>query len=370
MPPKKHTRAESDANEASTSSEKRQKTNEASETAPEGEKSGEENLDPNLGKELFGYYCIARPRFDFENEANEEGADEEDAEERYLAQRDKNLLGKPIAEHPEHKWVAFWQTWKLFVNWHEGAQWCDADAFGMYVYNDFQGYGLQEVVERMLVAFDDQFKKKEHDEETINHMWAVAAAAVHWLTTEELGPWIGCDDGERIKDTMECIGAMFLSALNELDRAGDLKPDSRIQDLALVMAWYLEWSKDLPDYGFDGDELNWRPQILAYARKAGIDLATPSSGLFGAAQLVSTLDEEADDDDGVAPLAGEAKPDRWNWKKTYAALKKQAAPHFGGRKYDITQWSRKERAKHAFNKKDPLADIPEKEIKAGNIGLA
>ncbi|KAK6863795.1 hypothetical protein PG995_000323 [Apiospora arundinis] len=336
MPPKKHTRAESGANEASTSSEKRQKTNEASEIAPEGEKSGEENLDPNLGKELFGYYCIARPRFDFEDEANEEGADEEDAEERYLAQRDKNLLGKPIAEHPEHKWVAFWQTWKLFVNWHEGAQWCDADAFGMYVYNDFQGYGLQEVVERMLVAFDDQFKKKEHDEETINHMWAVAAAAVHWLTTEELGPWIGCDDGERIKNTMECIGVMLLSALNELDRAGDLKPDSRIKDLALVMVWYLEWSKDLPDYGFDGDELDWRPQILAYARKAGIDLATPSSGLFGAAQLVSTLDEEADDDDG----------------------------------YDITQWSRKERAKHAFNKKDPLADIPEKEIKAGNIGLA
>ncbi|KAK8021630.1 hypothetical protein PG990_006768 [Apiospora arundinis] len=346
MPPKKHTRADA-----------------------RGEKSGEENLDPNLGKELFGYYCIARPRFDFENETNEEGADEEDAEERYLAQRDKNLLGKPIAEHPEHKWVAFWQTWKLFVNWHEGGAVVRRGRVRHVRLQRLPGVGLQEVVERMLVAFDDQFKKKEHDEETINHMWAVAAAAVHWLTTEELGPWIGCDDGERIKDTMECIGAMFLSALNELDRAGDLKPDSRIKDLALVMAWYLEWSKDLPDYGFDGDELDWRPQILAYARKASIDLAA-SSGLFGAAQLVSTLDEEADDDDGVAPLAGQAKPDRWNWKKTYAALKKQAAPHFGGRKYDITQWSRKERAKHAFNKKDPLADIPEKEIKAGNIGLA
>lgn len=42
-----------------------------------------------------------------------------------------------------------------------------------------------------LVAFNDQFKKKERDEVTINHMWAVVAAAVHWLTTEDLGPWMG-----------------------------------------------------------------------------------------------------------------------------------------------------------------------------------
>ncbi|KAK7923468.1 hypothetical protein PG985_007539 [Apiospora marii] len=364
-------------------SDKRQKTNgqeEGAETAHEGSGDHAHNKE----RDLFGWYCIARPRFDFENEVHngggaDEGADDdEDADEDededakverlYLAQRGKKLLGEPVAEHPEHRWFAFWQTWKLFVGWHEGAQWCDPDSFGMYVYNDFHGYGLQEVIERMLVAFNDQFKKKERDEATINHMWAVVAAAVHWLTTEELGPWMGYDDAERIGETIQGIGDMLLTMLNELDRAGELKADSRLKDLPLVMAWYLEWSKDLDDMGFDHGELDWRAQVVGYAKKGGIDLAA-TSGLFGAGELVAALEAE-EGDDGIPPLEGQAKADRWGWKESFAVMKRKAEPVFGARNYDITQWTRAKRAKHAFDKKDPLAGIPEKEIKAGNIGFA
>lgn len=42
----------------------------------------------------------------------------------------------------------------------------------------------------------------------------------------------------------------------------------------------------------------------------------------------------------------------------------------GGTKYDITKISRKERAKHAFDNKDPLADNSEKELKEGNLDFA
>lgn len=162
---------------------------------------------------------------------------------------------------------------------------------------------------------------------------------------------------------------MLLTMLNELDRAGLLKPDSRLKDLPLVMAWYLEWSKDLDGMGFDNGELDWRAQVVAYAKKGQIDLAT--SGLFGAAERVAALEEEeGEGDEGIPPLEGQAKSDRWGWKKSFAAMKKKGDPVFGARNYDITQWTRAKRAKHAFDKKDPLAGIPEKEIKAGNIGLA
>ncbi|KAK8140164.1 hypothetical protein PG984_000230 [Apiospora sp. TS-2023a] len=374
----------SDANQASASSDKRQKPNEeGSETAREGSGDLAEKE-----RDLFGWYCIARPRFDFENEVNngggdgdgdlpaddededaDEDEDEEDKAERlYLAQRGKKLLGEPVAEHPDHRWFAFWQTWKLFVGWHDAAQWCDPDSFGMYNYNDFNGYGLQEVIERILVAFNDQFKKKQRDEETINHMWAVVAAIVHWLTTEELGPWMGCDDGERIGERIKGIGDMLLTMLNELDRAGELKAESRLKDLPLVMAWYLEWSKDLDGMGFDDDQLDWCPQVVAYAKKGGIDLAT--SGLFGAGDRVAALEAE-EGGGGIPALEGQAKVDRWGWKNSFAAMKRKRVPaSFGARDFDITQWTRAERAKHAFNKRDPLAGIPEKEIKAGNIGFA
>ncbi|KAK8083830.1 hypothetical protein PG996_002611 [Apiospora saccharicola] len=395
MPPKKHTRTESDANQASASSDKRQKPKEeGSETAREG--SGDLPVCAEKERDLFGWYCIARPRFDFENEVNnggggdgdgpaadeeededaDEDEDEEDKAERlYLAQRGKKILGEPVAEHPEHRWFAFWQTWKLFVGWHDAAQWCDPDSFGMYICSGFNGYGLQEVIERVianalnahqLVAFNDQFKKKDRNEETINHMWAVVAAMVHWLTTKELGPWLSCEDGERIGETIKGIGDMLLTMLNELDRAGELKADSRLKDLPLVMAWYLEWSKDLDGMGFDDDQLDWCPHVVAYAKKGGIDLAT--SGLFGAGDRVAALEQEEGGE--IPALEGQTKADRWGWKTSFAAMKMKGGTAFGARNYDITQWTRAKRAKHAFNKRDPLAGIPEKEIKAGNIGLA
>ncbi|KAK8055629.1 hypothetical protein PG993_000856 [Apiospora rasikravindrae] len=227
---------------------------------------------------------------------------------------------------------------------------------------------------RQMVAFDDQFKKKGRDEDTVKHMWAVVAAMAHWLMTTELGPWIGCEDGDRIMKTVSAIGTMFLTALNELDKAGLLKADSPIEDLGLVMAVYLEWSSDLGEYGLgeddedddeDEEKPSWRTSVVAYAKKAGIDLG--ESGVFSANELVSSLEE--DNGGSIAPLAGQAKADRWGWKKTLASLKK-LSPKFGGKEYDITQWTRAERAKHAFDKKDPLANIPEKELKAGNIKMA
>jgi len=35
--------------------------------------------------------------------------------------------------------------------------------------------------------------------------------------------------------------------------------------------------------------------------------------------------------------------------------------------YDITKWTRKQRAKASFDGVDPLADVPEKDLKEGNL---
>ena len=42
----------------------------------------------------------------------------------------------------------------------------------------------------------------------------------------------------------------------------------------------------------------------------------------------------------------------------------------GGNSFDITKWTRKERAKWAFNDKDPLADISEEVLKKDGIQIA
>jgi hypothetical protein len=42
----------------------------------------------------------------------------------------------------------------------------------------------------------------------------------------------------------------------------------------------------------------------------------------------------------------------------------------GGEKFNILKFSRKERAEHAFDGKDPLAQFPEKDLREGNVMLA
>lgn len=115
------------------------------------------------------------------------------------------------------------------------------------------------------------------------------------------------DDGERAIETFGIIGCAFLTMLNELDRTENLKPDSKYQDLALVMLMAIKWSHGQEDYGIDEEELDWRNTIVAYAKKGGIDLK--STPLGGAEKLLESVDDKKADED-----LGPAKADRWGWK--------------------------------------------------------
>lgn len=39
----------------------------------------------------------------------------------------------------------------------------------------------------------------------------------------------------------------------------------------------------------------------------------------------------------------------------------------GGQGMDITKWTRAERKKYSFDKKDPLADVPDKALRDGEV---
>ena len=107
------------------------------------------------------------------------------------------------------------------------------------------------------------------------------------------------------------IGCAILTMLNELDRAEHLKPDSKIQDLPLVMLMTLKWSYGQED--IDEEYLAWRNTVVAYAKKGGIDLK--STPLGGAQKLLDSVDEEQANED-----LGPAKADRWGWKQKVSRI--------------------------------------------------
>lgn len=58
--------------------------------------------------------------------------------------------GKPAAEHPEWKWTLMDQTWSIVTEWQRRTDYCQPDNFAMYIYNDWYGYGLQELQENLV----------------------------------------------------------------------------------------------------------------------------------------------------------------------------------------------------------------------------
>lgn len=173
---------------------------------------------------------------------------------------------------------------------------------------------------------------------------------------------------------------MALTALNELDRAGLLKADSPIQDIGLVIGIFAIWAKNLEvDYEFEG--ASWVKDIVAYAARADIDLR--QMPLHSIGKVLDGLAEE--NEEPLAALDGPAKADRWGWKKSVGPSLstipprlvtnlmmqlKELGPQIGGRHYDITQMSRKQRIQYSLDGVDPLAEFSEKDIKAGNVALA
>ncbi|RYP93357.1 hypothetical protein DL770_000546 [Monosporascus sp. CRB-9-2] len=332
-----------------------------------GGQEGNRDDDDLENRPPYEYYCLTRPFFDFENENEDkdedEQLDEDEIEDRYneLVTSKDSVATKPAADHPDHKWISMWQAWKKYCHLKRHALYTNPDMFGMYIYNDFHGYGIQELVQNTLLAFDKEFSKKTRDDARLNEMWSITSSLVHWLLRDELGSWMMMDDGELLSKTISMIGLAFLAMLNELDLAKLLKADSRIKDLGLVMACYLEWSQVSNEYADDESDVDLPETIVAYAKKAGIELE--NAGVYGLKEKLSSIEEEKGE---IEALSGNAKADRWAWKKRFNAFKRDHGIT-AGEKYNILKMSRKERASHAFDKKDPLKDVSDKDLREGNI---
>ena len=142
-----------------------------------------------------------------------------------------------------------------------------------------------------------------------------------------------------------------------------MKPDTDFLDIPIVIASLLEFSDGLPDYGIDGEAVEWRPHAVAYFNKGKF---ANDKGISNTKKILETAKGGSE-----AKLAKKTDKDPWGWNKMLTGYKRKHGTGgrnpIGGTKYDITRMSRKERASYAFDKKDPLADVSEKDLKEGNL---
>lgn len=91
---------------------------------------------------------MCRPRYDIDAEkwARDEDEDEDD-DTLYTCNTDACVCDRPLSARPEWKWCISKRGLTTHVHLHNEAMHRDQDFMGEYVYNDFSGYGFQEVVE-------------------------------------------------------------------------------------------------------------------------------------------------------------------------------------------------------------------------------
>ena len=128
-------------------------------------KSVAKDEDGKVSRRASGktWICICRPSIEIEKEQRLTGDDEDDDGEVEDDEDDDDedavdtcggkdcLCFKLADDHPEHKWIVTKKGFELQNEWLNQADKRCPDNFDMYIFNDFYGYGICEVIENMVI---------------------------------------------------------------------------------------------------------------------------------------------------------------------------------------------------------------------------
>ncbi|CAG8972040.1 hypothetical protein HYALB_00004904 [Hymenoscyphus albidus] len=240
----------------------------------------------------------------------------------------------------------------------------DQDARDMYLYEDWNGWGVSEIMSNSLKDLDRDLSKKSV---TPCELWAYVEGFACFTIAEDfyMTCWMGNENGPGVEAEINMIGIMVLTTLQKLSDHGLLKPDSEIKNIPIMCLLLLEFL-----HGSAQDFVcGWGCEVVRFCDEAGIDLSkhlrkqvSVKADYIDEALATYSEKKEASDydqgDDGegngykafarkkdwkpqddwrparAAPYDDERLWYRWDWKMEYPPFKKN---HPGGNHYDLTK---------------------------------
>ncbi|OAL30680.1 hypothetical protein AYO20_08642 [Fonsecaea nubica] len=197
---------------------------------------------------------------------------------------------RPASEFPGHKWMLTTKGYLLVARLQWELNIRNQDAAGEHFYNDFNGYGFQEVMENQLVSFN----------------------RFAWIL-EDTYEWFNVDDPNTVLHTLKLIGGAVFTTLNSLEKNGLLCPDSAVKNIALVLGVLYDNTRDWP--GDPEPQLEWREAMIREAFRHGIEVKGQPNG-------IETVLEE-DGIDRTLPSEADSKWKNFNWTKEFKAFSKK-----------------------------------------------
>jgi len=381
MPPKKKQRTGRDSSAATQEREEEQPSESDAPTEQSEEIQTEPTLiedkssddDPSLPElrdtskiPQYEYIGIHRPYFDYKIENRITNKHDEIYKwysKGFDADTRAGAILEPAKDHPEHKWCMIWKGYEMFMDYRRRSKYCSPDNFDMYICNDWEGWGYQELLQNFIAEFDRFIKKTGED--GLKNAWAIVSAMSLWLNEVDQGPLIGNGDGQHTEAVLGMVGHALLRALAALDFAGHLKPDTEFLDVPIVITSLLEFTSGFPEYGLENTAISWRRHAAAYFKKGGF---ANEKGISSNEKILESAPGGSE-----ADLAERSDRDPWGWKEMLRDYKQSHGTGtgrtrtIGGYKYDITRMSRAKRASYAYDKRDPLADVSDQDLREGNL---
>ena len=182
------------------------------------------------------------------------------------------------------------------------------DAFAMHTFNDHMPYGALEVVQNLLLDFDEAYKDKQ-----LREALAVVEAMALFVERAEGDMMCMADDGEMIQMTMVQIARMVLTALGALERNGHLLDDSASKNLNWVMALYMQMASTMRQQGLLENTRPSKAKTFKF-RADNLDLYLRS---YAHRFAVTVPSVDVSKNANIAMPKPDAK-DPWNWARGFA----------------------------------------------------
>lgn len=336
----------------------------------------------------YGYVCLCHSPFTKPRD-EDDGDEDEDEDEQQNQQEDdgKDCDGgktciclKPAAEHPDHPWVIMYAGQLKFRNYWVQTDLRCPDNFGMYTFNDHEGYGWVQVFQNALLDYEEAGKAKNYN---WKEQWAVCSGIGKLAKSAMHSPMCMIDDGDGLRVLIMTVGAMFLDMLYTLEREGQLSATSEIKDLGVTIAMFVKFAADMrdaealetdcDDLGTEGlpDIATFDEVALGYARKYSV-VMPEGGGVAGVLAEVEPLGEEKLPEAGANKSPWKLDTRLRNYKREQAGVAgllrgTAAKTAIGGDWLDITSWKPAERKKAAFDGKDPLSKDALDALKRGDV---
>ena len=126
------------------------------------------------------------------------------------------------------------------------------------------------------------------------------------------GEWFGADDGEGIAQTLKMMGNAVIGTLTIMQDKKLLVADSRIPDIALVLAQLRQLDEGWPA-GVGEPELAWANAAIYKAKRQGVVFKEAPYGIEKAVVAIEGDREDGDDETDEADT--EIRYKEFNWKK-------------------------------------------------------